>query len=62
MNMRYCRKIHGSWLRSHGLGAEEVDFLQGRANPSVFSRHYLSPSNLRDRVLNAVAELQKQIE
>jgi intergrase/recombinase len=62
MDMHLTRKIHGSWLHSHGVTAEEVDFLQGRTSPSVFSRHYLAPSdNLKDRVLSAVSELQKQI-
>jgi intergrase/recombinase len=39
-DMRFCRKIHGSWLHQCGITVEEVDFLQGRVSPSVFSRHY----------------------
>jgi intergrase/recombinase len=63
MDMRLCRKIHGSWLHSHGVTAEEVDFLQGRVSPSIFGRHYLTPSNdLKDRVLDAVSKLQRNIE
>jgi hypothetical protein len=43
--------------------AEEVDFLQGRVSPSIFGRHYLTPSNdLKDRVLDAVSKLQRNIE
>jgi intergrase/recombinase len=62
MEMRYCRKIHGSWLYKHGVTAEEVDFLQGRVNPSVFSRHYLTPDNsLKDRVLTALKQLEEKI-
>jgi intergrase/recombinase len=62
-DMRYCRKIHGSWLHSHGVSSEEVDFLQGRVSPSVFGRHYLTPSHdLTDRVLVAVQQLQERIE
>jgi hypothetical protein len=62
-DMRYCRKVHGSWLHSHGVSTEEVDYLQGRVSTSVFSRHYLSPpKDLKDRVLKAVNELQKEIE
>jgi intergrase/recombinase len=63
-DMRLCRKIHGSWLHQKcGIASEVIDFLQGRTNPSVFSRHYLTPSHdLKDRVLNAVNELQKEIE
>jgi intergrase/recombinase len=63
MEMRLCRKIHGSWLHSHGVSSEEVDFLQGRVNPSVFSRHYLTPDNsLRTRVLDALKQLQGQLK
>jgi hypothetical protein len=63
MNMRYCRKIHGSWLHSHGgVSSEEVDFLHGRAGPSIFSRHYLTPdSTLQSRVLEAVRKLQERV-
>ncbi|MBD0327751.1 MAG: hypothetical protein ICV68_15050 [Pyrinomonadaceae bacterium] len=63
MDMRYCRKVHGSWLHSHGVTAEEVDFLQGRVSPSVFSRHYLAPSHdLKDRVLEALESLNEQLQ
>jgi intergrase/recombinase len=63
MDMRLCRKIHGSWLHKHGVTAEEVDFLQGRVSPSVFGRHYLTPdSTLRQRVLVAVSQLEKEIK
>jgi hypothetical protein len=63
MDMRLCRKIHGSWLHKHGgISTEEIDFLQGRVSPSVFGRHYLTPDNsLKDRVLSAVSELEKQM-
>ena len=60
--MHLTRKIHGSWLHSHGVSAIEVDFLQGRVSPSIFGRHYLAPnSTLRQRVLDATEQLQKQI-
>jgi intergrase/recombinase len=63
MDMRFCRKIHGSWLHQHGLTAEEVDFLQGRSSISVFSRHYLTPnSSLKDRVIAALEKLKQEIE
>jgi intergrase/recombinase len=62
MDMRLCRKMHGSWLHSHRVTAEEVDFLQGRVSPSVFSRHYLTPENsLRTRVLEALEKLSSQL-
>jgi len=52
-----------SWLHQCGLSSEIVDFLQGRVSTSVFSRHYLTPQNdLKDKVLDAVTKLQKEIE
>jgi intergrase/recombinase len=63
MDMRLCRRIFASHLSNCGIQSEIIDFLQGRTSTSVFSRHYLSPLNdLKDRVLNAVNELQKEIE
>jgi Archaeal phage integrase len=62
-NLHLCRKIHGSWLCSHGCTAQEVDLLQGRVGPSVFTRYYLTPdSTLRTRVIDALHKLLKQIE
>jgi Archaeal phage integrase len=62
MDMRYCRKIFGSWLHQSGIASENIDFLQGRTSPSVFSRHYLTPSqDLKDRVLDALKQLQRQL-
>jgi hypothetical protein len=49
MDMRFCRKIHGSWLHQHNMSSEEIDFLQGRTSTSVFSRHYLTPSESFER-------------
>jgi hypothetical protein len=52
MDMRLCRKIHGSWLHKQGISTEEVDFLQGRVSPSVFwsplpdSRLYIAPAGI----------------
>jgi intergrase/recombinase len=63
MNMHYCRKIHGSWLHQHNkITSEEIDFLQGRTSPSIFSRHYLTPDGtLKARVLEAVKNLQGRL-
>jgi hypothetical protein len=61
-DMRYCRKIHGSWLHQYGIPETVIDFLQGRVSPSVFNRHYLTPNeNLKDHVFDAVKELQKRM-
>jgi intergrase/recombinase len=62
-DMAYCRKIFASWLHQCGIQSEIIDFLQGRVSKSVFSRHYLTPSqDLKDRVLEAVDKLRKEIE
>ena len=44
----------------HGLIKEEVDLLQGRIPPSIFIRHYWSPSfnELRERTLAALRTLK----
>jgi hypothetical protein len=60
--MRFTRKVYGSWLHQSGIASENIDFLQGRVNPSVFSRHYLTPSqDLKDRVLSSLDSLYKAI-
>lgn len=63
MKLKYCRKIHASYLRQKGgLEAEIVDLLQGRVPKSVFTRHYLTPSqDWKYRVLSSVKKLQEQI-
>ena len=63
MDMRFCRKIYASHLSAYGIQSEVIDFLQGRVSASVFSRHYLTPSkDLKEKVLQAVNQLQKVIE
>ncbi len=44
----------------NGLIKEEVDLLQGRIPPSIFIRHYWSPSfkELRNRTFEALAKMQ----
>jgi len=61
-HMAYCRKIFASYLRQKGIEPEIVDLLQGRVGQSVLVRRYQSPDNrLKKRVLEAVSELQKQL-
>jgi Archaeal phage integrase len=61
-DLRFCRKVHASWLHKSGINSETIDFLQGRTSPSVFCRHYLTPdASLRTRVLDALNELQKNL-
>jgi intergrase/recombinase len=47
-------------MARQGIISEEVDILQGRVPKSVFARHYLkeNPTELRDRTLKAVSELE----
>jgi intergrase/recombinase len=53
------RDYYGTYMVRNGLIKEEVDLLQGRIPPSIFIRHYWSPSfiELRDRTLRAIANL-----
>lgn len=62
MNMRLCRKVFASWLIKEGIDAITVDMLQGRCPSSILARHYQTPpADLRDRVLDAVSKLDKEI-
>jgi integrase len=62
MDMRLCRKIFASHLIQSGIDATTVDMLSGRCPPSVLARHYQVPTaTLRQRVLDAVEKLEKQI-
>ncbi len=57
------RDYYGTFMVRHGLIREEVDLLQGRIPPSIFIRHYWSPSfkELRDRTLKAITELEQTL-
>ena len=52
-----------TFMVKHGLIREEVDLLQGRIPPSIFIRHYWSPSfkELRDRTLKAISLLVQSV-
>jgi intergrase/recombinase len=54
------RDNYGTFMVRNGLIKEEVDLLQGRIPPSIFIRHYWSPSfkELRNRTLEALAKMQ----
>jgi len=46
------------------LNPAEIDFLQGRVSASVFMRNYFNPAliaDLKDRVFQGIAEIQKRI-
>ena len=57
------RDYFGTFMVRHGLIREEVDLLQGRIPPSIFIRHYWSPSfkELRDRTLEALTQLEQTL-
>jgi intergrase/recombinase len=57
------RDFYGTFMLHHGLLEQEVNLLQGRIPPSIFVKHYWSPrlSDLRDRVLKALNELEQII-
>jgi len=60
LRINELRDFYGSFMVRHNLIKEEVDLLQGRIPPSIFLRHYWSPSfkELRDRTLKAVEQLE----
>jgi len=57
------RDYYATFMVRHELIKEEVDLLQGRIPPSIFLRHYWSPSfkELRDRTLKAISELEQTL-
>ncbi len=57
------RDSFGTFMVRNGLIKEEVDLLQGRIPPSIFIRHYWSPSfkELRDRTLSALATMENGV-
>jgi intergrase/recombinase len=57
------RDYFATFMVRHGLIREEVDLLQGRIPPSIFIRHYWSPSfkELRDRTLEALKQLEQTL-
>jgi len=63
LRINELRDYFGSFMVRHNLIKEEVDLLQGRIPPSIFLRHYWSPSfkELRDRTLRAIIELTQTL-
>lgn len=55
------RDYFGTFMIRHGLIKEEIDLLQGRIPPSIFIRHYWSPSfsELKDRILRILEVLKR---
>jgi len=62
MRIKYCRKIHASWLPHKGISSDLIDALQGRISKNIFLRRYLTPSaDYKNKILDAITELQKQL-
>jgi len=57
------RDYFGTYLLQHGILEAEINLCQGRIPPSIFVRHYWSPSfkELRDRTLNAISLLEQTL-
>ena len=57
------RDYYGTFLLQHGILEAEINLCQGRIPPSIFIKHYWSPklSELRDRILLALKELEQSI-
>ena len=62
-SMHLTRKIFASWLHKSGIPDITIDMLQGRVPKSVLAQHYVRPdATLRQRVLDAVSQLEKEIK
>jgi len=63
LGLRELRSYFASFVVRHNIISEEVDLLQGRVSKSVFVRHYLkeSPTELRDRTLEALRQLEQTL-
>jgi len=61
--MNELRDFCGTYLLQHGILEPEIDLLQGRIPPSIFTKHYWSPklSELRDRTLEAFRQLEQTL-
>jgi intergrase/recombinase len=62
MQMKYCRKIFGTYLRQNGIESEFIDVLQGRVPQSVFAKHYYRPDQATtDKARTLIAELKTKL-
>ena len=61
MQINEQRDYFGTFMVRNGLIKEEVDLLQGRIPPSIFIRHYWSPSfkELKERTMKAIEKIEK---
>ncbi|MCI0557706.1 MAG: hypothetical protein MN733_04370 [Nitrososphaera sp.] len=62
MQMKYCRKIFGTYLRQNGIESEFIDVLQGRVPQSVFAKHYYRPDQATpDKAKQLIKELRTKL-
>jgi intergrase/recombinase len=62
MDMRFCRKIHASWLHKYGIPEIIIDSLQGRVPASIFAKSYYRPSlDYRDKTLAVLHKLKDEM-
>ena len=63
LRIKELRSYYASFMVRYNLISEEVDLLQGRVPKSVFVRHYLkeNPTELRDRTIKAISELEQTL-
>lgn len=62
MQMRYCRKIFATYVRSQGVDSDIVNLLQGRIEKDVFVRHYNRPdldTTIFAKVRNSVESFER---
>jgi intergrase/recombinase len=63
MQMKWCRKIHASFLHQCDVPEVIIDLVQGRVPRSVLAQHYLLPKpSFKEDVLRAVHQLKERIE
>jgi intergrase/recombinase len=64
MQMKYCRKIFVTYVRSQGgVDSEIVNLLQGRIGKDVFVHHYNRPDldTIFAKLRNSVESLEKLV-
>jgi intergrase/recombinase len=60
--IKELRRYYATFLLQHGILEAEVNLVQGRTN-SILFKHYFTPklSELRDRTLKAISELEQTL-
>ena len=63
-NLKYCRKIFGTYLRQNGIDTEIIDLLCGRVPNTIFGRHYYRPDFKQEleRVKQCLGKLHNSVK